>query len=187
MTLQIRMIVIILILIFITSGSFLGVIIRNQRVVYYREKYETELAHLALVRHFDYILKYANDIILLVDKDLNIVEANDRALEYYQYTREELIGMKVERIRAPETLSQLTGNVNNVNDNEFATFETVHKRKDQSTFPIEISSRVVMIEGLKYYQTIGRDITERKTIENTLKESEERSEKYLKKVLFQYL
>jgi PAS domain S-box-containing protein len=187
MTLQVRMIVIILILIFITSGSFLGVIIRNQRVAYYREKYEEEVARLALIKHFDYILKYANDIILLVDKDLNIIEANDRALEYYQYSREEFIGMKVERIRAPETLSQLNGNVNNINDNEFATFETVHKRKDHSTFPIELSSRVVMIEGMKYYQTIGRDITERKAVENTLKESEERFRKIFEESPFSIL
>ena len=93
---------------------------------------------------------------------MKIVEANDRALEYYQYTREEFIGMKVEKIRAPEALSQLSGNINNVDENESATFETVHKRKDNTTFPIEISSRVVIIEGLKYYQTIGRDITQRK-------------------------
>ena len=94
---QIKMIVIILILVIITSGSFLGFIIRNQRVAFYREKYETELDRLALVKHFDYILKFANDIILLIDKDLNIVEANDRALEYYQYARDEFIGMKLEK------------------------------------------------------------------------------------------
>jgi PAS domain S-box-containing protein len=187
MTLQTRMIVIILILIIITSGSFLGIIIRNQRVEYYREKYEAEVARLALVKHFDYILKYANDIILLIDKDLNIIEANDRALEYYQYTREEFIGMKVEKIRAPETLSLLTGNVNNVNENEYATFETIHKRKDQTTFPVEISSRVVVIEGSKFYQTIGRDITERKRVENTLKESEEKFRKIFEESPFSIL
>jgi PAS domain S-box-containing protein len=187
LALQVRMLGIILILIFITSGSILGAIIRNQRVEYYREKYEAEVAHLALVRHFDYILKYANDIILLIDKDLNIIEANDRALEYYQYTREEFIGMNVEKIRAPETLFQLSGNVNNVDENESATFETVHMRKDQTTFPIEISSRVVMIEGSKFYQTIGRDITERKRVENTLRESEEKFRKIFEESPFSIL
>ena len=187
MTLQVRMIVIILILIFITSGSFLGVLIRNQRVEYYREKYEAEVARLALVKHFDYILKYANDIIFLINDDLNIIEANDRALEYYQYTREEFIGMNVEKIRAPETLSQLTGNVHSVNENESATFETIHMRKDHTTFPIELSSRVVMIEGLKYYQSIGRDISERKTVENILKESEEKFRKIFEESPFSIL
>ena len=174
---QIRMILIILFLVIITSGSFLGLVIRNQRVAYYRDKYYDELRHLALVKHFDYILKFANDIILLIDSDLNIVEANDRALEYYQYPREEFLGMKADKLRAPESLPQLQEHLDNIDENESATFETVHKRKDNTIFPIEISARVVTIEGLKYYQSIGRDITERKMVENTLRESEERFRK----------
>ena len=184
---QVKMILIIIVLIIITSGSFLGFLIRNQRVGYYREQYEAELERLALVRHFDYILKFANDIILLIDKDLNIIEANDRASEYYQYSRSELIGMSIREIRAPETLSQLPENLKDVNENESATFETVHKRKDSSTFPVEISSRLVMIEGSRYYQTIARDITARKSVENTLKESEDRFRKIFEESPFSIL
>jgi PAS domain S-box-containing protein len=187
LTNQMKMIVIILILVIITSGSTLGFLIRNQRVAFYREKYETELDRLALVTHFDYILKFANDIILLIDNDLNIVEANDSALEHYQYTREEFIGMNVEKIRAPETLSELAGKLNIVNENESATYETVHIRKDNSTFPIELSTRVVMIEGARYYQTIGRDITQRKSVEKTLKESENKFRKIFEESPFSIL
>jgi PAS domain S-box-containing protein len=177
LTYQMKMILIILILVIITSGSFLAFIIRDQRVAFYREKYEAELNRLALVKHFDYILKFANDIILLIDRNLNIIEANDRALEFYQYTRREFIGMKLEKIRAPEAVSQLQEDLKTVDENEYATFETVHKRKDNTTFPVEISSRLVIIEGSKYYQSIGRDITERKSIENILRESEEKFRK----------
>ena len=98
---QMNMGVIILILFIITSGLFLGFIWWNQRVKFYREKYEHELNRLALIKHFDYILKFANDIILLIDENLNIVEANDRAIEYYQYSRDEFIGMKLEKIQGP--------------------------------------------------------------------------------------
>ena len=184
---QMNMGIIILILFIITTGLFLGFIWWNQRVRFYREKYENELNRLALVKHFDYILKFANDIILLIDENLNIVEANDRALEFYQYTRNELIGMKVEKIRAPETLSQLPENLINLNENDSATFETIHRRKDNTIFPIEISSRVVNIEGSKYYQTIGRDITERKSVENTLKESEDKFRKIFEESPFSML
>jgi PAS domain S-box-containing protein len=187
LTNQVKMIVLIIILVIITSGSFLGFIIRNQRVTFYREKYETELDRLTLIKHFDYILKFANDIILLIDKDLNIVEANDRALELYQYTRDEFIGMQLEKIRATSSLSQLPVNLNNVNDNESATFETVHRRKDNTTFPVEISSRIITIEGSQYYQSIARDITERKSVENILKESEERFRKIFEESPFSIL
>jgi PAS domain S-box-containing protein len=174
---QMTMVVIILILFILTSGLSFGFLIRVQRVRFYREKYENELEHLALVKHFDYILKFANDIILLIDKNLNIVEANDRALESYMYNRNELIGMNLDKIRAPETFSLLKEQLKIVDENEFGTFETLHQRKDGSVFAIEISSRVVNIEGSKYYQTIGRDITERKSAEDTLKESEEKFRK----------
>jgi PAS domain S-box-containing protein len=187
LTYQVKLIVLILILVIITAGSFLGFILRNQRAEFYRKKYEAELDRLALVKHFDYILKFANDIIYLLDKDLNIIEANDRALENYQYTREEFIGMNLQRIRAHETLSELPENINIINENESATFETVHMRKDKTTFPIEISSRLVTIEGSKYYQSIGRDITERKNVENILKESEDRFRKIFEESPFSIL
>jgi PAS domain S-box-containing protein len=184
---QIKMIVIILILVILTTGSFLALLIRNQRVIYYREGYENEVSRLALIKHFDYILKFANDFILLVDKDLNIVEANDRALEFYQYSRDEFIGMNVEEIRAPEALPQLPLNVHAVDENESGTFETIHKRKDNSTFPVELSARVVLIEGSKYYQSIGRDITQRKNVENILRESEDKFRKIFEESPFSML
>jgi len=174
---QMEMVVIILVLFIISIGFFLGFFWWNQRVRFYREKYETEVSRMALVKHFDYILKFANDIILLIDKNLNIVEANDRALETYMYTRDEFIGMKLEKIRAAEAIPQLSEQLRNINENDSATFETLHKRKDNSTFPVEISARLVTIEESRYYQTIGRDITERKSVENTLKESEEKFRK----------
>jgi PAS domain S-box-containing protein len=174
---QIRMVIIIEILFILAIGFFLGFLWWNQRVRFYREKYEDELNHLALVKHFDYILKFANDIILLIDSNLNIVEANDCALESYMYSRDEFIGMKLEKIHAPETLSQLSEQIKYINEKGAATIEAFHIRKDGVIFPIEISARVVNIEGSKYYQSIGRDITERKIVEDSLRESEEKFRK----------
>jgi PAS domain S-box-containing protein len=187
LTSQVKMVGLIIFLIIITSGSLLGFVFRNQRVAYYRAKYENELNRLALVKHFDYILKYANDIIILIDEDWNIVEANDCALDYYQYSRDEFIGMKVDKIRTPETRPDLSANLNAIDEKGYLTFETIHMRKDKSTFPIELSSRGVTIEGRKYYQTIGRDITDRKRIEKTLKESEDRFRKIFEESPFSML
>ncbi len=174
---QMQLIVTVLILFIATIGLFLGFLLWNQRVLFYRERYEAELSRLALFKHFDYILKFANDIIFLLDADLNIVEANDRALEVYMFGREEMIGMNLKRIQSPGSLTEISKQIALVDENEAATFETVHMRKNNTLFPVEISSRRVNIEGSKYYQTISRDITERKQAEVTLRESELRFRK----------
>jgi two-component system sensor histidine kinase/response regulator len=160
-----------LIIFFVSAfGAILGWTIWHQRMRFYRNKYEAELEKLALKKHFDFILKYANDIVLLIDSDLQIIEANDRAREVYQYTREELIGMNIVMLRLPRLASQLDYQLKILKDVGSTTYETVHRRKDGTTFPIEISARQFEIEGVRYYQSIGRDITERKRIEENLKE-----------------
>jgi|WetSurMetagenome_2_1015567.scaffolds.fasta_scaffold01619_3 PAS domain S-box-containing protein len=184
---QMKMVNTIITLFILSIGFFLGFLWRNQRARFYREKYETELSRLALIKHFDYILKYANDIILLIDSDLNIVEANDRALETYQYSRDEMIGLNIEKIRTPESMLHLMDQLKNIEENKAATFEARHRRKDGTEFPVEISSRVVNIEGSKYYQTISRDITERKRAETTLKASEEKFRKIFEESPFPML
>jgi len=172
-----RLILIVIVLFNLTTASFLGFLWWIQRVRYYREKYEAELERMALVRHFDYILKYANDIILLLDDNFGIVEANDKALEAYQYTRDEIIGQPLKKLIDSKAAQKLEKNFTRLDHMGYATFESRHKRRDGSVFPIEISARRVDIEGIKFYQAICRDITERKYAEEILKESEERFRK----------
>jgi len=56
-----------------------------------------------------------------------------------------------------------------VEEHNGLVFETMHQRKDGTTFPIEVSSRIIKIDGNKYYQSIVRDITERKQAEERIR------------------
>jgi PAS domain S-box-containing protein len=174
---QLRFVIIIVVLIIVTSFFLCAWLWWQQRLRFYREKFEAEQQRLALVKHYDYILKFANDLILLMDGNFNIIEANDKVLESYQYNRNELIGNNIRMMLADSSRDKMSENQKILNENGFALFESLHKRKDSSEFSVEISARKVEIEGVTYYQSIMRDITDRKNSDEVLRESEERFRK----------
>lgn len=53
------------------------------------------------------------------------------------------------------------------------TFEWVHRRLDETDFPVEVSLAAMMLHGKHAIFTTWRDITERKRIENELLDSEQ--------------
>ena len=138
----------------------------------YRRHLESERERQALVQHFDYLSKYANDVILLADEHMGIVEINDRALETYGYTRDEMLQMKVTDLRSISELVRFDEQRLRIEQEKSLVYETVHRRKDGSTFPVEVSIRVIEWGGTKCYQPIIRDITERKRSEESLRTSE---------------
>ena len=165
--------IIVTVLLILMNGAIFGFWIWNQKIILYRRQLKNELARQALEHHFEYLFKYANDIIILFDNHLSIVEINESALKTYGYKREEMIGMKKLKLMAPSPQKLLTEQIKISDDTSSAFYETLHIRKDGSEFPIEISARVIEMEGSKYYQLIGRDISERRRADETLRASEE--------------
>ncbi|MGA9362789.1 MAG: PAS domain S-box protein [Bacteroidota bacterium] len=161
-------IVIVIILIALTGGIVV-VLLREQRLRYYRNQYKAELERSALVQHYGYLTKYANDIILLTDEAGRVVEANDRAVAAYGYTREELIGRDIRGLVSSMLEPSVETRMGQITERNGMVFESVHQRKDGSVFPVESSSRVIEVEGRKFVQSIVRDITERKSAEETLR------------------
>jgi len=145
---------------------------RHQRVRFLRSQLSAEQERRALMQHFEYLVRFANDIIVLADKEFRIVEANDKALESYGYERDELIGSKVITLETDESAEHFSERLRLLNLYRGATYESVHRKKDGTTFPVEVSARVIVMEGTIFYQTISRDTTERKKSEAALRERE---------------
>ncbi|MEO8500434.1 MAG: PAS domain S-box protein [Vicinamibacteria bacterium] len=108
------------------------------------------------------ITRYANDMILLTDDHARIFEANERAIATYGYTLDELRALPEGGLRAPETTADLERQLAGVRSAEGGLYETLHRRKDGSIFPVEISGRLVTIDGRRLLLAVIRDITERK-------------------------
>ncbi len=142
-----------------------GLVIRRQKEKYLRKQYLAELDRLALQKNFEYISKYANDIIMLSGGDGKIIEVNDAAVNTYGYFKEELLNMSISDLHPPEAQSDFSPVRDAVINQNRLLFETVHQRKDGTKFYAEISSRIIDIEGEKYSQSIIRNITERKRFE----------------------
>jgi PAS domain S-box-containing protein len=110
----------------------------------------------------------------LADEDLHIVEANDQAVQTYGYSKEELLDLRLPDMLPPEGLLAFEVRLADAEDRASSTHEATHRRRDGSVFPVEVSDRMIRLEGKDYYQAIVRDISERKRVEESLRESEER-------------
>jgi PAS domain S-box-containing protein len=127
-----------------------------------------EREKLILSQRLDYLSKYANDIILLLDEKLRIVEANDRAIEMYGYTRDELLGLALADLYPPDRRSALADEIDRLRREGQLLQEGAHLRKNGVSFPVEASMRFIQVSGRGYCQAIVRDITERKKAEAQL-------------------
>ncbi|MCE5200181.1 PAS domain S-box protein, partial [bacterium] len=136
----------------------------------------------AYLQRYSLLSQFARDIILFVGTDGRIIEANDAALRTYGYTRDELLSINISDIRAPETSDQLLGQMETA-DREGILFETFHRRRDGSVFPVEVSSRGSVIGGQRVLLSIIRDITDRRQTEQELDEERRRLQTVLDALL----
>ncbi len=157
------------VLLLAAAGAVIALFWRRQEARFYRDRYEAEHERLVLAERYDYLSRYANDIILRIDDAGRIVDANERAVEAYGYEREELLRLNIPDLRAPSALPELEEQWREVETAGSVVFETVHRRKDGAEFPVEVSARLFKIDGRPFRQSIIRDITERKKAEEELR------------------
>ena len=110
-----------------------------------------------------------------IDERGTIVDANRQACKSLGYSREELIGMTPHDFDTCLSLSTMEQLEACMNDGEMVAFETLHRRKDGTVFPVEVRARPLWQGERQLGVAMARDISERKQAEEKLKESEERS------------
>ena len=121
-----------------------------------------------LLRRYELLAKHTRDIVLFVQRDDGrIVDANAAAMEAYGYGREELLSLSVRDLRLSDT-QILTEAQMALADTAGLRFETVHRRKDGSSFPVEVSSVGAWIGGVRTLMSVVRDIGERKRTEQEI-------------------
>ena len=121
---------------------------------------------------FRALLDQSNDAIEVVDPEtLRFFDVNQKLCLELGYTRDELLSMTVFDID-PNVNEQLLAQVMlRLRDSGFYILESVHRRKDGTTFPVEVNIRRVQLER-DYIVAVSRDITARKHADDRLREFE---------------
>jgi PAS domain S-box-containing protein len=120
---------------------------------------------------FELLAAHSRDIILFMDRGGQIIEANAAAERAYGYTRDELLKLTVADLRAVQAEAQMAAQMTEA-DERGILFESLHRRKDGTVFPVEVSSRGASVGGRRTLVSVVRDITERKRAEEALRDAE---------------
>jgi PAS domain S-box-containing protein len=102
------------------------------------------------------LFEYFPTPVLLIDKSWKICKVNKAALKVYGYTKAEMCAMNVKQLFA-------SGEINVIPLNSVK--ETVHRRKDGKTFPVEVKSYPLSFCWRERFLLIIQDITKRREAE----------------------
>src|SRR4030095_6736149 len=128
-----------------------------------RKRADAELR--ASEERFRTFVDHATDAFFLLDEQLTVVDVNRQACESLGWSREELIGVNPREFDVGLDQRAISRFAQRAGAGETLTFETRHRRKDGTAFPVEIRAGTFKQGGKLFYLALARDISERKQAE----------------------
>ena len=114
--------------------------------------------------------------VMVNDDGSKLVMMNPAYARMHGYTVEELIGRSLIDLFAPEARAELAEHIRTTREYGHHTFESLHIRRDGTTFPVLVESTAIN-EGdgkVGYLAAHVQDISERRQIEEELQRGEEK-------------
>lgn len=120
------------------------------------------------------LFEHTNDAVFLIDTNLVYFQVNRQAAELLGYEQDELAGKPVAEVIAPTEVAAMKANFARLErEGMIPLFERTMIRKDGSRIITEVNVSLVSDDNGKplYHQSVIRDITERKRLEDQLRYS----------------
>ena len=153
---------------FDTQGNKIGAIQSLRDITHLKQ------AEISLDR-YRLLAQYTNDIILFMQMDGKIIEANDAAIKAYGYSKEELLSMSIFDLGARKTNPLYQSKMVEAEDSSIL-FESLHYREKTVALPAWRSSQGVTIDKERMLLSVIRDITERSKMIDELRKAKEEAE-----------
>ncbi|MHA1885896.1 MAG: PAS domain-containing sensor histidine kinase, partial [Promethearchaeota archaeon] len=118
------------------------------------------------------LFHHSNDAIFLHDLDGNIIDVNQKVLELFGYTKDEILSLKIPELHPISEHAESKKAFEEISIKGYIRRELNFKKKNGEIFPAEVSSSLFTIGENKVIQGIVRDITIRKQSEEKLRDSE---------------
>ena len=118
--------------------------------------------------------KAISEIYIFNSDTLNLTMVNMRARLNLGFTEEEMMKLKICDFNAEHNERKFKNAIRPIYDGETdsISFLTTHKRADGFFYPVELNVSIISKETPSLYVAVAQDITERKRVEDKLKESE---------------
>jgi PAS domain S-box-containing protein len=118
------------------------------------------------LRITQFAMDHASIATFWIREDASFVYVNEEACRALGYTREELLGLGVFDVDAMFPASVWPEQWARINRQSVpVTFESLHRRKDGTTFPVELTTQTLAYKDGHYQFTFAKDITERRRVE----------------------
>ncbi|MEK6527481.1 MAG: sensor domain-containing diguanylate cyclase, partial [Nitrospirota bacterium] len=87
------------------------------------------------------------------------------ACRMHGYTKKELLGLNITELDDPDSAKKAPKRLKRILAGEIISFEVMHRKKDGTIFPVEVSASLMKLGGKKLILAIDRDISIRKKTE----------------------
>jgi PAS domain S-box-containing protein len=133
-----------------------------------RNEIERLKASAAAMELLEHAIDQSSDAVLLIDEELHFNYVNDAACRSLGYSRAELLSLTPVDINPDVDRDAVLAMMKRILVGERHVFESRHRRKDGSIFPVEISASLARHGGVRFSLALVRDITERRQMEAML-------------------